>query len=636
MASLVVNPIPFWLDNAGAPLQGGKIYIGVPNTDPTTNPINIFQDEALSIPFPQPIVTTNGAPSLQGSPRQIFLAAGTTTFSIAAFDSAGNMVQSIPVCEPAASVPGAGNDTHNVFVSGIDYAEGVSTSLTLSADPGSGENVSPMYFDAAPQFYPEDFTVSGRTVTFTSAIPVGTKKVRAIWGGLLPFGTPGAGSVTDTSVAASAAIQSSKLSFLQAGVSAVARTVQSKLRDRVSVLDFGADNTGATDSTTAIAAAWAYVSTNAQQIELVFPQGIYEASSFPNFAVNHARVIPEGEVRLRYTGAGNAIVLDAGSGAQNIYDVTFGTPGNPFIIEPAATATNACFVRAVHHSTIAIKARAAGASSAGLSVNFAVCTKFYVTCSVNEDGGWYGGTQPTYGIYLTQRNASEQVSYCTFYTPIIEGPVNGIFLDYADGNLFVGGTSEGCTNGGVTETAHAIGNMFVNMDFEVNTNFDVQTSALQSVYLRCDTSKLFTIQGNDIKVEGGLHSQITVTNAALYARLRDLRYNQNNNGATISDSGSLTTKSGTVNAATGALDGPAAAFAITPSAGTYTNNRTGNVGIAMTGGTVTNVTLTRGGTGTAVYSGASLGSGIFETSPGDVLTWTGTPSIVNGYPRVGV
>jgi hypothetical protein len=48
---------------------------------------------------------------------------------------------------------------------------------------------------------------------------------------------------------------SDEVSFLQSGTGAVTRTVQSKLRDVVSVKDFGAVGDGATDDTTAIAAA---------------------------------------------------------------------------------------------------------------------------------------------------------------------------------------------------------------------------------------------------------------------------------------------------------------------------------------------------------------------------------------------
>lgn len=75
------------------------------------------------------------------------------------------------------------------------------------------------------------------------------------------LGTPADLTVTDAKVALAAGIQSSKLSFLQAGTGAPARTVQAKLRDCISVKDFGAVADGnfatgaGTDNTAAFQAA---------------------------------------------------------------------------------------------------------------------------------------------------------------------------------------------------------------------------------------------------------------------------------------------------------------------------------------------------------------------------------------------
>lgn len=409
----------------------------------------------------------------------------------------------------------------------------------------------------------------------------------------------------------------------------------------VSAKQFGAKaDAGVTDNKTALANAATWASSGMTQNELYFDAGIYGASEFPNFAKSHARIIARGEVRLRYTGTGNAIALDAGAGDQNVYGVTFGTPGNPFIVEVANSgAGHAVYNRGVHHSMIAVDSRSAGANGAGLAINFAVCNRYYTTCSVNEDGGFYGGLTPKYGILATQRNAGESTSYCRFDTPIVEGPTNGIYLDYCGGCIFDSGTAEDCVNG-VVETPNAYGNLFQNLDFEANSTTDVTTYALQSVYHRCDSNTRVSINGNDVKLEGGLHSQIDIGGSALYSRLRDLRYNRKGNGSTISDSGVLTTKSGCVNYSSGYADGPNIAFGIAASGSgmTYKNDRIVDVDIVVSGGTVTQVTRTRGTEVLAVYSGASLGIGTFATSPGDILTfyWSTAPAAIVGFPRAAV
>lgn len=68
---------------------------------------------------------------------------------------------------------------------------------------------------------------------------------------------------------------SSSSTFIQAGTGAVTRTSQNKMRERISIDDYGADPTGATDSTAAFNAAYAYIKTLGGG-EIHFPGKLYK------------------------------------------------------------------------------------------------------------------------------------------------------------------------------------------------------------------------------------------------------------------------------------------------------------------------------------------------------------------------
>jgi hypothetical protein len=87
--------------------------------------------------------------------------------------------------------------------------------------------------------------------------------------GLIPAG---AASIVNADVNASAGIAASKLSFNQAGTGAVARTIDAKLRDLVSVKDFGATGDGTTNDTAAVQAA---IDSLASGGVVYFPPGTY-------------------------------------------------------------------------------------------------------------------------------------------------------------------------------------------------------------------------------------------------------------------------------------------------------------------------------------------------------------------------
>jgi hypothetical protein len=82
------------------------------------------------------------------------------------------------------------------------------------------------------------------------------------------------GTIIDADVNISGAINATKLNFLQAGASGVARTVDSKLKDTVSVKDFGAVGDGVADDTAAIQAAVDVIKISGGTV--YFPTGKYK------------------------------------------------------------------------------------------------------------------------------------------------------------------------------------------------------------------------------------------------------------------------------------------------------------------------------------------------------------------------
>lgn len=307
--------------------------------------------------------------------------------------------------------------------------------------------------------------------------------------------------------------------FTPVGTGAVATTVQEKLRERVSMFDFLTaaqiadvqSGSPALDLATPMEAARAFVAANATRYKLVFPSGIYRYSVSPNWAIQDAVIEANGEVRLRYTGSGDAVIIDAGgAGADLCYNVTMGN----FIVEAPSTASDGVFVRSIHHSRLGFNVRGAGTAAYGIHVKFAVCTVFVKpTVSVNEEG-WYnsgsGVAKPSIGINLDIRNAGEFVSYCTFENPIIEGVPIGIQLTGTLGNVFLGGTSEGCSTYGVFATTGANLDRFIGTDFEVNTTADVFNNGDDVSFIDCDSTNIITCGSSSKRgvIRGGVHNDV--------------------------------------------------------------------------------------------------------------------------------
>jgi hypothetical protein len=158
-------------------------------------------------------------------------------------------------------------------------------------------------------------TAAARTITGTAPIAVTNGD------GVSGNPTISVSDITDTQIKSDAAIDATKLSFLQAGTGANARSVQAKLREVVSVTDFGASTTEtAANNKTAFDEAVAAVSA-AGGGTVMIPTGTFDITTLANIPAN---VVLRGESRsksvIRTTSAtGDVIKLDgARAGVMNL------------------------------------------------------------------------------------------------------------------------------------------------------------------------------------------------------------------------------------------------------------------------------------------------------------------------------
>lgn len=200
------------------------------------------------------------------------------------------------------------DDNGNPLSGGLlyTYEAGTTTPQTTYTDSnGNVANSNPIVLDAAGRVPYQVWLTGAATYKFILKTSTGV----TVWS---EDDVPGYGSSAD-------------IIFLQAGTGAVARTVQSKLRDVVSVKDFGAVGDGVADDTAALQAFLNACKNGRGYI----PKGTYKINSTlsvdPKFSYNIEGDSWDnsnnggGATRIRNAGTGNAIEIINSPFTQN-YD----------------------------------------------------------------------------------------------------------------------------------------------------------------------------------------------------------------------------------------------------------------------------------------------------------------------------
>jgi hypothetical protein len=162
MTALSIQPTyPIFTDIDGQPLEDGFVWIGVANTQPIGNPINVYWDAALTLPAAQPIRTRGGYPVNSGTPARLYV---DSDYSIRVMNKNGSVVYSAP----AATERLSGVVVTGVNASDVSYTLNRTGALERSAESKFDDTIS--ILDFIPEA--EHAAIKAGTSTFdcTSAI----------------------------------------------------------------------------------------------------------------------------------------------------------------------------------------------------------------------------------------------------------------------------------------------------------------------------------------------------------------------------------------------------------------------------------------------------------------------------------
>lgn len=304
---------PLWsntrfVDANGKPLAGGQVHTYIAGS--STVPQVTYQNSAGTAASTNPIVLDSGGLMTQ----ELWLSSG-QLYNFVLTDSFGNVITSADNIFGVASIPIPSSIVRQSFV-----ATAGQTLFNLSGQYQPGLNLLEVYVNGALQLVTTDYTETNSTsFTFVTGLNAGDAVTAISY-------TVYAGTVTVASLVGYGAnnVQTAldgTVNFTQSGTGAVSRLTSSKLKDTVSVKDFGAVGDGTTDDTAAFNAAIAAVAalSGGGLVIVPTPTNVYKITSVITVPSN-VTVRGQGTATIMITGSGfNAFnVTGSYAGVENL------------------------------------------------------------------------------------------------------------------------------------------------------------------------------------------------------------------------------------------------------------------------------------------------------------------------------
>lgn len=315
------------------------------------------------------------------------------------------------------------------------------------------------------------FSDAAGTVPIANPVPIDSRGYFEFYAAdgrySLTVNTPDFNPVTLTDIVLDDPASGADIGYTPAGAGAVATTVQAKLRESVSVKDFGAVGDGVADDTVALQLART-AALNGTPIH--FPKGIYLTSQGLVFT-SPVTLTADFETRIKLTAYALAVVELDYTGGGGSFDHG-GVMENLVLDGGTTNAMDGLLLKAVISASFR-NIRATNITRAGLHCAWAqLCNFENFSCSGNIEAF---GVTPTNGILADTASSSAN----TFFNPCIEKVSGcGIKAENFINTIFINGTSEGNGTTGIefgvaAGTATSIGNNVICMDLEVNPTADI-------------------------------------------------------------------------------------------------------------------------------------------------------------------